>query len=175
MAPSWARLGSLLGFIWAPSGALFWLNFGPSRLLSPYLFKNVNVHETLCKKSPKMIPRRHPRRPKIDPRRLQDDLQELLFSTSFLTSIWVCFCSHFGSHVGSLFGAKSTPYLHHVELKTTKIAVCVHVRMNFTLCTFVCISLFSLCARLCKIRTHMHAHTDANTSYESNPSTIPSY
>ena len=104
-------------------------------------------------------------RPKIDPRRLQDEFQELLFSTSFLTSILVRFCSHFGSHVGSLFGAKSTPYLDLVELKTTKIAVCVHVRMNFTLCTFVCISLFSLCARLCKIRTHMHAHREIPPPY----------
>ena len=46
-APSWARLGSLLGSILAPSWAPFGLNFGPSRLLTPYFVKKVYVHKTL--------------------------------------------------------------------------------------------------------------------------------
>ena len=40
------RLGSLLDSILAPSWAPFWLNFGPSRLLKPYLVQKRDFHET---------------------------------------------------------------------------------------------------------------------------------
>ena len=39
------RLGSLLGSILAPSWAPFSLNFGPSCLLTPYFFENMNFQK----------------------------------------------------------------------------------------------------------------------------------
>ena len=84
----------------------------PSRLLTPYFFKNVIFHETLrFSRFPALSGSQDdpPKRPKIAPRRLQDDLEELLFSTSILSSILNTFCSQLGSKIDPNLRSKWCP------------------------------------------------------------------
>ena len=85
-----SRLGSLLGSILAPSWAPFWPKFGPSCLLIPYFFENVNFQ----KNDPR--PRReHDFGDRSGPRSAQDGSKIAPRSSSRATCFRLRFCLRF--------------------------------------------------------------------------------